>query len=178
MTLADILPSLRSSLPPHLDEQHWPSTMRRRGLDELLVGGVPLTRLAADYGTPLHVLDETDVRRNCAEYGAAFGPGGTAYSAKAGLTPAIARWIAPSGLGCYVVSAEQLATALTAGIPPEKLTLAGAAKSVAALEAAFACGAAVVAGSVGEAVALGVRPVAMPRNWSAGLRKPIMSPRC
>ncbi|HWS31384.1 MAG TPA: hypothetical protein VN408_01430 [Actinoplanes sp.] len=157
MTLADILPSLRSSLPPRLDERHWPSSMHRRGYAELQVGGVRLSRLAADYGTPLQVLDEADVRQGCAEYVSAFGPAGAFYSAKAGMTMVSGRWIAQSGLGCYVVSAEQLAAALAAGFPPEKLVLAGPAKSVAALEAAFACGAAVVAGSVGEAAALGCR---------------------
>ncbi|GGN94343.1 hypothetical protein GCM10010112_83550 [Actinoplanes lobatus] len=47
--------------------------------------GVPLSRLAADYGTPLHVPDEADLGECCAEYAAAYGPGGAAYRAKAGL---------------------------------------------------------------------------------------------
>ena len=62
MTLADILPTLRSSLPPRLDAEVWPVTARWDGRGGLEVGGVRLDRMAAEHGTPVRVVDETDVR--------------------------------------------------------------------------------------------------------------------
>lgn len=140
MTLADILPSLGIVSRQHLDPRFWPSIARG-------AGGLP-------FDAPGHVLDETCVRASAAEYAAAFGAGGCSYSAKAGLTPEVARWIADAGLGCYAGSAEQLRIALAAGISPERLVLTGADKTIAGYDAAFACGATVVVGSAGEARSL------------------------
>jgi diaminopimelate decarboxylase len=157
MTLADLLPSLRSSLRPRLDTGIWPATAHWGTHGDLLVGGVRMTTLAAAYGTPAHVLDETDVRARCAEYADAFGADAVAYSAKAGLTVGAGRWIAEQGLGCYVRSAAELRTALLAGFRPARVVLYGTAKSVMDLEAAYACGAAVVVGSVAEVESLAAR---------------------
>ncbi|GID95826.1 hypothetical protein ACFQFC_02115 [Amorphoplanes digitatis] len=150
MTLTDLLPSLRTSLPARLDAEVWPSTARWGAQGDLLVGGVRMSALGRTHGTPAHVLDEHDVRARCDEYVRAFGAGTVAYSAKAGLTVEAGRWIAGIGLGCYVSCAAQLRTALLAGFPPERLVLHGSAKSVMDLDAAYACGAAIVAGSIAE----------------------------
>jgi diaminopimelate decarboxylase len=75
---------------------------------DLLVGGVGLTTVAAEYGTPTYVIDETDVRLRCRDYVAAFGHDGVAYTAKALLSRGIARWLAEEGLGLYVGSAGEL----------------------------------------------------------------------
>jgi diaminopimelate decarboxylase len=157
MTLADILPSLATSVPPHLDPEIWPLTTRWGVHGGLEVGGTSLERVVADYGAPVRVLDETDVRARAIGYAAAFGRGGCSYSAKAGLTVTTGRWIAEAGLGCYVTSADQLRTALLAGFPPAGLVLCSAGKSVADLDAAFACGAAVVVGSAAEAATVAGR---------------------
>ncbi|MBB2941201.1 diaminopimelate decarboxylase [Actinoplanes lutulentus] len=182
MTLADILPTLGSSLSQRLDAEVWPVTARW-GIDGgLEVGGMSLARLVADHGTPVRVLDETDVRARAIGYAAAFGSGGCYYSAKAGLTVTIGRWIAQAGLGCYVTSAAQLRTALLAGFNPRDLVLCSAGKSIADLDAAFACGASVVVGSAAEAatvagraphgqrVLLRVLPAAPGRPHGYGLR--------
>jgi diaminopimelate decarboxylase len=116
-----------------------------------------MSMLAATYGTPVHVLAEADVRARCAEYVAAFGADAVAYSAKAGLTAGAGKWIAEEGLGCYVGSAAELRTALLAGFPPARLVLYGCGKSVADLDAAYACGAAVVAGSLAEIETIAAR---------------------
>ncbi|GAA2534862.1 diaminopimelate decarboxylase family protein [Winogradskya humida] len=157
MTLAELLPSLRTSLRPHLDGDVWPLTTAWGAHGDLLVGGVRMTALAATYGTPVHVLSEADVRARCAEYVTAFGPGAVAYSAKAGLTVAAGRWISDQGLGCYVSSAGELRTALLAGFRPAAIVLCGTTKSVADLEAAYACGATVVFGTAAEAEAVVAR---------------------
>ncbi|WP_430782780.1 diaminopimelate decarboxylase family protein [Actinoplanes sp. G11-F43] len=156
MTLADLLPTLRTSMMTrHLDPRHWPSTVRWTGDGELSVGGLRLSRLAAEHGTPVHVLDETSVRSAAAGYAEAFGGGtGCAYSAKAGLSRVSGKWIADAGLGCYTGSAEQLRIALAAGFPAQRLVLSGGGKSIAALDAAFERGAAVVAGSAAEVMTL------------------------
>jgi diaminopimelate decarboxylase len=95
MTLSELVPSLRTSLRPHLDPDIWPATAHWGTHGDLLVGGVRMSTLATTYGTPVHVLAESDVRARCAEYLAAFGAGAVAYSARAGLTVGAGRWIAP-----------------------------------------------------------------------------------
>ena len=157
MTLAELLPSLRTSLRPHLDPDVWPLTARWGVHGDLLVGGVRTTALAATYGTPVHVVAEADVRARCTEYVAAFGADAVAYSAKAGLSAGEGRWIAEQGLGCYVGSAGELRTALLAGFRPSGIVLYGSGKSVSDLDAAYECGAAVVAGSSAEIETIAAR---------------------
>src|SRR5258707_882065 len=67
MTLTNILPSLRSSLPTQLGSGVWPSTASWDGRGDLVVGGVALSGLAARHGTPTYVLDEAGVRISCRE---------------------------------------------------------------------------------------------------------------
>jgi diaminopimelate decarboxylase len=157
MTLTELLPSLRTSLHPPLDPAVWPLTTRWTPSGDLLVGGVPMAALAASYGSPAHVLDEADLRSRCAEYVAAFGAGSVAYSAKAGLTAGAGRWIADEGFGCYVTSAAELRTALLSGFRPAHLVLCGPTKSIADLDAAYTCGAAIVVGSIAEVEAVAAR---------------------
>ncbi|MEV6348325.1 hypothetical protein [Actinoplanes sp. NPDC051851] len=157
MTLSELLPSLRTVAQPHLDPAVWPATARWEGHGDLVVGEVRVAGLIRRHGDPVHVLDEADVRRRCAEYGRAFGAGAVAYSAKAGLTPETGRWIADAGLGCYVSCAAQLRVALLAGFAPRRLVLHGGAKSIADLDAAYACGATVVAGSPAEVERIAAR---------------------
>ncbi|WP_305783446.1 diaminopimelate decarboxylase family protein [Symbioplanes lichenis] len=157
MTLAELLPTFRASLRPRLDPAVWPATARWGGHGDLLIGGVRATALAATYGTPVHVLDEVDVRSRCAEYLAAFGRRGVSYSAKAGLTSGEARWMAQAGLGCYIGSAADLRTALLAGLRPARLVLHGTAKSLQDLDAAYDSGAAVVVGTPAELESVAAR---------------------
>lgn len=157
MTLSEILPSLGASLKPRLDPATWPLTARWNEPGDLSLGGVRVAEIAAVHGTPVHVVDEVDVHSRCAEYVAAFGSGTVCCSAKGGLLSGVARWIARDRLGCYCGSAADLRTALDAGVRPEALALFGSGKSVADLEAALACGAAVVIGSAAEADAVAAR---------------------
>ncbi|WP_436521329.1 diaminopimelate decarboxylase family protein [Actinoplanes sp. HUAS TT8] len=179
MTLSEILPSLGASLRPRLDPADWPLSARWNEPGDLIVGGVRVAGLAAEHGTPVHVVDEADVHSRCAEYVAAFGVGAVSCSAKGGLLAGAARWIARDGLGCYCGSAADLRTALGAGIRADSLALFGSGKSVADLEAALACRAAVVVGSAaevdavaarsqeGQRVLLRVRPSATQRGYGA-----------
>ena len=72
----------------------WPRSTVRDKDGTVAIGGVALTDLAREYGTPLFVIDEDDFRSRCAEIAAAFGGGGNvSYAAKAFLCTEIARWI-------------------------------------------------------------------------------------
>ena len=68
----------------------------------LEIGGCDVTRLAAEFGTPLYVMDEELIRRNCRQYRAAFEsryPRNTiCYASKAFLTSAICPVIEEEGL--------------------------------------------------------------------------------
>jgi diaminopimelate decarboxylase len=105
------------------------------------IAGVALTDLAQDYGTPLFVIDEDDFRSRCKEIVAAFGGGQNVhYAAKAFLSSEIARWIDEEGLSLDVCTGGELAVALHANFPPERITMHGNNKSVAELTAAVKAG--------------------------------------
>ncbi|GIF97641.1 diaminopimelate decarboxylase family protein [Catellatospora citrea] len=125
MTLADVIPSLRSSLPPRgLDRELWPLTTEH-GRGGISVGGVPLMEIEQEYGTPAYVLDEADVRERCAAYCAAFGPAQVVYAAKALLSRGLLRWIDEAGMGLAVYSTGQWQLALAAGFPAERVVVHG-----------------------------------------------------
>src|ERR1700750_1026246 len=102
---------------------------------------MPLTDLAQEYGTPLFVIDEDDFRSRCREIAAAFGGGANVhYAAKAFLCTEIARWIDEEGLSLDVCTGGELAVALHADFPPERITLHGNKRAVAELTAAVKAG--------------------------------------
>lgn len=119
----------------------WPRNASR-GVDGVVrVAGVPVTELAADYGTPLFVLDEDDFRGRCREMAAAFGGGvNVHYAAKAFLCSEIARWVAQEGLSLDVATGGELAVALHAGFPADRIAVHGNNKSVQELTAAVEAG--------------------------------------
>ncbi|MFC0038044.1 diaminopimelate decarboxylase [Actinomadura rayongensis] len=140
---ADVLPEDHPLPPPDdlnvLAEDVWPKNARRtEGV--LTIAGVDVRDLAQQYGTPLYVYDEDDVRTRAREYAQAFHDGHVHYAGKAFLCTAVARWIHEEGLGLDVCSGGELAVALRAGFPPEKITLHGNNKSVEELDAALTAG--------------------------------------
>jgi diaminopimelate decarboxylase len=95
------------------------------------IAGISVTDLAAQYGTPLFVIDEDDFRARCREMSAAFGGGvNVHYAAKAFLCGEIARWVAQEGLSLDVASGGELAVALHAGFPAERIAMHGNNKSL------------------------------------------------
>ncbi len=98
-------------------------------------------RLAAEFGTPLYVCDEGDVRSRCQEYVEAFGPdANVCYAAKAFCSRAVLRWVSEEGLGIDVCTEGELEVALSAGVPPEMITLHGNNKAPAELARAIEAG--------------------------------------
>ncbi|WP_231608962.1 diaminopimelate decarboxylase [Mycobacterium shottsii] len=119
----------------------WPRNTTRDEQGCARIVGVPLTELAREYGTPLFVIDEDDFRSRCQEIAAAFGGGHNVnYAAKAFLCSEIARWVNEEGLSIDVSTGGELAVALHANFPPERITLHGNNKSVAELTTAVKAG--------------------------------------
>jgi diaminopimelate decarboxylase len=105
------------------------------------IAGVTVTELAEQYGTPLFVIDEDDFRGRCRETAEAFGGGDNVhYAAKAFLCSEIARWVADEGLSLDVASGGELAIALHAGFPAERIALHGNNKSIEELTEAVKAG--------------------------------------
>ena len=103
------------------------------------IGGVELGALATQYGTPLFVYDEEDLRGRCREYHAEFGRA-AAYASKAFLCTAMARLVAEEGLGLDVATGGELYVALHAGFPAEHITFHGNNKSDDELQRALDAG--------------------------------------
>jgi diaminopimelate decarboxylase len=119
----------------------WPRNIARDEAGVTGIAGVPLTDLAQEYGTPLFVIDEDDFRSRCREIASAFGGGKNVhYAAKAFLCSEIARWIDEEDLSLDVCTGGELAVALHADFPPERITFHGNNKSVAELTAAVKAG--------------------------------------
>lgn len=119
----------------------WPRNTVRGTEGDVSIAGVSLRSLAQDYGTPLFVIDEQDFRERCREIAAAFGGGHHVhYAGKAFLCSEIARWIDDEGLSLDVCTGGELAVALHAGFPPERIALHGNNKSVAELTTAVKTG--------------------------------------
>jgi diaminopimelate decarboxylase len=127
-----------------LDALHpavWPRGAQRGADGALRIASVDVRELAAEYGTPLFVLDEADFRSRCADFAAAFGdPGAVHYAAKTFLCMAVARWVAAEGLSLDVCSGGELAVALRAGFPAGRIAMHGNNKSTAELSAGVAAG--------------------------------------
>ncbi|RAV12011.1 diaminopimelate decarboxylase [Mycolicibacterium sp. GF69] len=119
----------------------WPRSTVRNGDGVVSIGGVPVTDIAAEFGTPTFVVDEDDFRSRCREIAAAFGGGeNVRYAAKAFMCTEVARWIAEEGLSLDVASGGEMAVALAGGFPAERIALHGNNKSVAELTAAVKAG--------------------------------------
>lgn len=118
MTLLDILPSLRSAVRPRVDPALWPHTTHTDEAGRLTVGGVALTDIADEVGTPAYVLDEADFRLRARRYRRQLPGTKVVYAGKALLTTGVARWAAGERLGVDVRSVGELATALAGGVDP------------------------------------------------------------
>ncbi|HCA87468.1 MAG TPA: diaminopimelate decarboxylase [Streptomyces sp.] len=138
---ADVLPEGHYTAPPadlnELDPRVWSRTVARDADGAATVAGIPVTRLAEEYGTPAYFLDQDDFRARCRAWHEAFGGGADVfYAGKAFLSRAIVRWLHEEGLNLDVCSGGELATALDAGMPAERIALHGNNKSDAEIERA------------------------------------------
>ena len=122
-----------------LDSRVWPRNCVRDTSGVMTVAGVDVRDIARDFGTPVFVLDEQDLRSRAREYALAYREAGASmvfYAAKAFLSTAVARWVTEEGLGIDVASGGELAVAMRAGVPGELLLMHGNNKSEAEIAAA------------------------------------------
>ncbi|MEU5398328.1 diaminopimelate decarboxylase [Streptomyces sp. NPDC005963] len=142
---ADVLPEGHYSAPPAdlnaLDEKVWARTVRRDEDGVVTVGGIEVTRLAEEFGTPAYILDEVDFRARCRAWADAFGENADVfYAGKAFLSRAVVRWLHEEGLNLDVCSGGELNTALDAGMPADRIAYHGNNKSPDEIERAIRAG--------------------------------------
>ena len=131
---------LREPGDPNALVQHLWSRTAAKTDGVLEVGGVRLTDLVAEHGSPAYVLDEADFRARAAAFRDGFEDFDVFYAGKAFLCTTVARWIHEEGLHLDVCTGGELAVAERAGFPMEKVGFHGNNKSVAELERAVRLG--------------------------------------
>ncbi|MFF2504480.1 diaminopimelate decarboxylase [Streptomyces sp. NPDC058067] len=142
---ADVLTEGHYAAPPAdlnaLDAKVWSRTVTRTPDGAVSVGGIEVARLAEEFGTPAYFLDEDDFRARCRAWRDAFGTDADVfYAGKAFLSRAVVRWLHEEGLNLDVCSGGELATALSAGMPAERIAFHGNNKSEAEIERAIEVG--------------------------------------
>ena len=121
-----------------IQESVWPRHAKRRATGELEIAGVAVTEIAAQFGTPVYVIDEDDFRARATAAKSALGDAakkiGTEakvyYASKAFLSTEIVGWINELGLNIDVASGGELAAALAGGIDASRIGLHGNNKSL------------------------------------------------
>lgn len=108
----------------------------------LCVDGVPLADLAEAFGTPLYVYSESALTAAYQSYAQAFATHPTliCYAMKANSNLGLLRTLARLGAGFDIVSGGELARALAAGAPADRIVFSGVGKSVAEIQAALQAG--------------------------------------
>ncbi|WP_327190588.1 diaminopimelate decarboxylase [Streptomyces xinghaiensis] len=142
---ADVLPEGHYTAPPAdlnaLDPRVWSRTVTRDDDGVATLGGIPVTRLAEEFGTPAYFLDEDDFRARCRAWHDAFGgEADVFYAGKAFLSRAVVGWLHEEGLNLDVCSAGELTTALAAGMPAERIAMHGNNKTTDEIERAVTAG--------------------------------------
>lgn len=119
-------------------------TQRINAAGHLEIGGCDTTELAAEFGTPLYVMDEAHIRGQMRAMKSAFqslsAETEVIYASKAFSCLAIARIADEEGLMIDVASAGELYTALRADFPASRIIFHGNNKSREELEMAVGAG--------------------------------------
>ena len=113
--------------------------------NHLLIGSHDAVALAREFGTPLYVLDEDTMRRNCRKYRDLLrenypGQSLALFASKALCTLHTARITAEEGLGADAVSGGEIYTLHAAGFPMEKVFFHGNNKTLEEIALAMDCG--------------------------------------
>jgi len=92
---------------------------------------VPLSKIAAEVGTPVYVYSSATFERHYNVFADVFSDVDAlvAYSVKANSNIAVLATLAKLGCGADVVSAGELIRALTAGVPASKIVFSGVGKT-------------------------------------------------
>lgn len=128
--------------PPHPLPIHAPMTQFAIDNGQLLIGGIPLTQLAARVGQmPFYAYDRALLQARVAELRAIL-PASIKlhYAMKANPMPALVGWMAGLVDGVDVASAGELKVALDAGAKPKEISFAGPGKRRGELRQSVAAG--------------------------------------
>jgi len=106
---------------------------------------VPLEMLAQEVGTPFYVYSDATLTRHYEVFVQGFQDAGindllVAFAVKANSNIAVLKTLAQLGAGADVVSGGELARALMAGIPPERIVFSGVGKTRAEMAQALKTG--------------------------------------
>ena len=121
-----------------IDNKIWPRTAERSGSGELHIGGLSVSSLVRQFGSPLYVVYQEDFESRLLMASRAFSDAaskiGTSakvyYASKALLTTDVVRWVDAAGLSIDVSTSGELAVALAAGIDGSRIGLHGNNKSL------------------------------------------------
>ncbi|MBQ8227764.1 MAG: diaminopimelate decarboxylase [Clostridia bacterium] len=113
--------------------------------NHLTIGGCDTTELTNQFGTPVIVYDENEIRKNCRAFVGSIqknynGNGRVLYASKAFSCKEIYRIVNSENMGIDVVSGGELYTALSVGFPAEKICFHGNNKKYSELEEAVEAG--------------------------------------
>lgn len=104
----------------------------QRKKDALLIGGVPATRIAGRFGTPVMVTDEAALRENYRALHRAFNdkfPTRINYACKANTNLALLRVLEQEGSCIDAVSIGEVESCLRAGFSPDRILYTGVSVS-------------------------------------------------
>lgn len=111
----------------------------------LTIGGCDTVDLVRRYGTPLYVMDETQIRAHCRAFVQSMednydGHGRVLFASKAFCCKEMCRIIASEDMGLDVVSGGELYTALSAGFPADRIYFHGNNKTNLEIKTALEAG--------------------------------------
>ncbi len=115
------------------------------GNGNLTIGGADTVQIAKEYGTPVYVFDENEIRKNLRAFKNSMdeyyaGNGLAVYASKAFCCKEMCRICMQEGTGIDVVSGGELYTALSVDFPAEKIVFHGNNKTYDELYAAVSNG--------------------------------------
>ena len=118
------------------------SAFARDDQGRLCAGGMPLGDIAVSHGSPLYVYSGDGIRDDYRRFAAAVAPvdGSVHFALKANSALGVIGLLARHGAGADIVSGGEMARALAAGIPAEKIVFSGVGKSAEEIGAALDAG--------------------------------------
>ena len=118
------------------------SAFARDDQGRLCAGGMPLGDIAASHGSPLYVYSGDGIRDDYRRFAAAVAPvhGSVHFALKANSALGVIGLLARHGAGADIVSGGEMARALAAGIPAEKIVFSGVGKTAEEIGAALDAG--------------------------------------
>ena len=108
--------------------------------EHLVLGGCDATELADRFGTPVVVFDRATFQTRAELYSQVLPPDHVCFAGKSFCCVAVCELLRDLGLSLDVCSGGELATALAAGFPPERIVFHGNNKSESELRAAAEAG--------------------------------------